>query len=141
MTRVFNGIRQRRAGIAAAALCTLLVAACGPGGDNTLAIPTPFGGLVKVPAAAGGLAKPTLLARVRDFILPRALALTGMDTVGAGVPVTLYAIDAAGNRFGSILDQGTTASDGSYAVTLPSWDLYDRTHPWVVAVGDRRTAP
>jgi hypothetical protein len=136
MSRVFNGIRQRGAGIAAAALCTLLVAACGPGGDNTLAIPTPFGGLVKVPAAAGGLAKPTLLTRVRDFILPRALALTGMDTVDAGVPVSLYAIDAAGNRFGSILDQGTTASDGSYAVTLPSWDLYDRAHPWVVAVGD-----
>lgn len=128
----------RRTGrhLAAAALCALLAGACGPGGNNTLAIPTPFGGLVKVPAGSPSLAKPTLLARVQDFLLPRANALTGMEVVGAGVPVSLYAIDEDGNRLGGLLAQSTTGADGAYSVTLPSWSIYDRSHPWVVAVGD-----
>ena len=68
--------------------------------------------------------------------MPTARALTNMDVVGAGVPVTLYAIDGNGNRFGGILAQATTTADGGYSVTLPSWNLYDSSHPWVVAVGD-----
>ena len=76
----------RRAGwrLAAAALCTLLAGSCGPGGGNNLAIPTPFGGLVKIPAGSPPLAKTTLLARVQDFLMPSARALTNMDVVGAG---------------------------------------------------------
>jgi len=128
----------RRVGwrLAAAVLCTLLAGACGPGGNNNLAIPTPFGGLVKVPLGSPPLAKTTLLARVQDFLMPTARALTGMDVVGAGVPVTLYSIDANGNRFGGVLAQTATVADGGYSVTLPSWNLYDSAHPWVVSVGD-----
>jgi Tol biopolymer transport system component len=135
MVRIPGFTGRAGRGLVAAVLCAAL-ASCGPGGGNNLAIPTPFGGLVKVPSGSPPLAKPTLLARVEAFLAPRALALTGVDVVGAGVPVTLYAIDAAGNPYGRVLDQSITASDGSYSVTLPSWNLYDPAHPWVVAVGD-----
>jgi len=121
--------------VAIATLVALTLAGCGPGGGNSAAIPTHFGGTVKVPIGTPTLAKPTLLARLQDFLMPEALALTGLQTVGAGVEVRLYAIDHQGNRFGAILDTETTGSDGTYSVTLPSWDRYDGNHPWVVAVG------
>lgn len=126
--------------LALTAAGVLALAACGPGGTNNLAIPTQFGGTVKVPIGTPTLAKPSPLAqvraRVRNFLLPEAAALTGLETVDSGVEVRLYAIDADGNRFGGILGTATTGSDGSYILTLPSWDRYDGNHPWVVAVGD-----
>jgi len=135
MRRTLGISRRSGWGLAALALCALLAGSCGPGGGNNLAIPTPFGGVVKVPAGSPSLAKPTLLSRLGDFFVSRAVALTGMEVVGSGVPVTLYAIDRTGARYGGVLDQGITLSDGSYVVTLPSWSLYDAAHPWVVAVG------
>jgi hypothetical protein len=126
--------------LALAAVALLALAACGPGGRNTLAIPTQFGGTVKVPIGTPTLAKPTQLARaqarMKHFLMPEAAALTGLETVESGVEVRLYAVDRQGNPFGALLDVTTTASDGSYIVTLPSWDTYDGAHPWVVAVGN-----
>jgi hypothetical protein len=124
----------RLAGLAV--MVALSLAGCGPGGGNSAAIPTQYGGTVKVPIGTPLLAKPTVLARLRSFLLPEAMALTGLETVGSGVEVRLYAIDHQGNRVGPILDTAATRSDGGYTVTLPSWDRYDGDHPWVVAVGD-----
>lgn len=136
-----SGPRRRPPAGAAAlaallALAALALAGCGPGGGNSIAIPTQFGGTVKVPLGTPPLAKPTAFARLRDFLMPEALALTGLETVGSGVEVRLYAIDHQGNPVGPILARATTGSDGGYTVSLPSWDRYDGAHPWVVAVGD-----
>jgi hypothetical protein len=119
-----------------AAVLVTALAACGPGGGNNIAIPTQFGGTVRIPSGAPSLSKPTLISRVKAFLMPEAMALTGLRNEGAGVDVRLYAVDASGAQFGPMLDRTTTGSDGGYLVTLPSWDRYDGNHPWVVAVGD-----
>lgn len=118
-----------------ALLLSLVLAGCGPGGGNNLAVSTPYGGVVKVPAGTT-LTKPTLLSRAENLLFPSAYALTGMEVVGAGVDVTLTAIDVNGEPYGPVLAQTSTDADGRFELSLPSWDLYNPAHPWVVFVGD-----
>ncbi len=117
------------------ALLLLAVGGCGPGGDNTLSIPTRIGGIVKIPAGSTPLAKPTLLSRLADWMVPKVSALTGMESAGGGVVVRLYAMDASGNQVGPVLNQAITDDGGNYVMTIPSWDLANPSQPWVVAVG------
>ncbi|MDH4229338.1 MAG: hypothetical protein OEW11_06255 [Nitrospirota bacterium] len=121
-----------------AALLPVLLLGCGPGGDNNLATPTPYSGVVKVPAGVV-LVKPTLVAKVSSqlssALFPEAWALSGMTAVGAGVEVRVFAIDASGKQFGPVLSTTTTDGNGRYTVMLPSWSLYHPDYPWVVAVG------
>lgn len=121
-------------GVFAVATAALLFA-CGPGGGNSLATPTPMTGQVKVPGGVT-LAKPTLLARVGDFLMPEALALVGMETVGAGVEVRLYAIDGSGAQVGPVLASTPTDDNGQFHITVPSRDAYRPQTPWVLAVGN-----
>ncbi|MFQ5507814.1 MAG: hypothetical protein ACE5FN_00600 [Leptospirillia bacterium] len=119
---------------ALAALLTLLVSACGPGGDNVRSLATEISGSVKIPAASSQLGKTSLFARAGHWLFPEAMALTGMKTV-AGEVVSLYAIDRNGVQQGPILAQAVTDANGKYTIRVPSWDLYNANFPRVVAVG------
>lgn len=117
-------------------LLAFTLPACGPGGDNTLALPTEFPGRVVVPAASGELSGASLLTRIIDFITPEsAYALFGMDSAGGGIPVILYAMDESGARVGPVLAETFTEWSGDFVLTLPSWDTYPYRTPWVVEVG------
>ncbi|MBI5135961.1 MAG: hypothetical protein HZA24_01355 [Nitrospirae bacterium] len=129
---------RRLAPVVACALA-LGLSGCGPGGDNTLAIPSRISGVVKIPSGSTELGKPTLMARLADWLVPQARALTGMETAPAGVLVSLYSIDGTGQRSGSVITRTVTNASGVYTMTIPSWDMYNAHRPWVVAVGDAAT--
>lgn len=119
----------------ALALLAVALPACGPGGDNTAALPTEYRGRVVVPAAGGELAGGSLLARITKFVMPSAYALFGMESAGVGIPVILYAMDENGIQVGPVLAETLTEWSGDFTLTLPSWDTYPYNAPWVVEIG------
>jgi protocatechuate 3,4-dioxygenase beta subunit len=62
----------------------------------------------------------TFLAKLLNYFIPNATAdlSTSFVSVGGGTSIALIQIDSSGNQVGSALGTGTTASDGSYNISL-----------------------
>ena len=93
-----------------------LVTACGGGGGGTPAENNISG---KVTAPSGDIASyehKTFFARVVDFVIPSANALSGSAPV-SGATVELIAVDEGGNQIGAVIATTTTAADGSFTLS------------------------
>ena len=114
----------------------LSMSACGGGtpGGNTSDVT--LSGVVTAPSGAIAQLQPTgIKSMLADALFGRQIAAvtTGWSDVGGGVAVQLIQVDAAGSQVGEAIATATTASDGSYSLTLP--DGFTGGPEYVVRVG------
>lgn len=82
---------------------------------------TNYTGTVSAPGGSVAFNPPTGLKKMFAEMLGGKLAhaaITGVSTVGAGVTIELIEVDADGNKVGDTIASTTTASDGSYTLTV-----------------------
>jgi hypothetical protein len=109
-------VKVARQLIAAVSCAWLLVAGCGGGDDLDTA--TVVDGVVEAPDGEIVHAQ-GLWDAIAAVLIPKVLAITGLEPVGAGEDVRLEVIDGAGEVINLLATQSTRA-DGSYSHPLAS---------------------
>jgi hypothetical protein len=106
------------------------VTACGSGGVGS---PT-VSGVVEAPnGEIAGAPAPSLFARLAEFVLAEARAMTGLEPVGRGIGVKFQRIDGEG-KVTETLVTVQTAADGTYINDLASDEVPSSS--LILAVGD-----
>ena len=111
-------------------LLAAMISACGggggggDGGSNPQPNPsTTVSGAITAPGGAIAFNAPGLMQQMLAGFFGRAAygAISGVVSVGAGVPVELIQIDASGNQIGTALATTTTDASGNYTFTIANF--------------------